>query len=56
MSSDENKRAATGELNDWRTWFKVGRYWIFAAVFLAGLLVVLGVLIVLLGGIDFQID
>ena len=56
MASDENKRAATGELNDWRTWVKVGRYWIFAAVFLAGVLAILAVLIVLLGGLDFQID
>ena len=56
MPRDERKPAATGELNDWRTWFKITRYWIFAAVVLVGLLAVLGVLFILLGGFDFHID
>ena len=56
MPRDERKPAATGELNDWRTWFKMTRYWIFAAAVLVGLLAVLGVLFILLGGFDFHID
>ena len=56
MMDDPDQPSNRGEWRDWRVWRKIAGYWILAAGFLVVLLLICAILIVALGGLEFNIS